>query len=292
MINLKLFALISLSLFIAIILLNSVSAFQTCTPNGTRFAFNDGHNEDHKCWGTIGFYATWQECKNASGSFLLNSSLDGNPFQIGNVFACIKVEHPSLSYGACHNYLNQIYNETGDYVLLGTGVLRGLRTSDGVYVRIDNNIPKYKKIEVKSNCQPTQTPLPLINVTLISPNQSYYNQSTIQVNISAPNASAVWFTLNGTRYEYPQTSQLILSNGTYSIIAFANNSENNISSSQPFTFNINPTIITPTPEPLNISNTTTNPSSVIQNNGSQQNVSINFTSNRFPLNITFNLYNS
>jgi parallel beta-helix repeat protein len=83
------------------------------------------------------------------------------------------------------------------------------------------------------------------NITIITPNNSVYNNGTIWVNISYndTNFYNVWYTLNGTTRTYTAPFQINLSDGNYTIIAYGNDTAGNINSTQ-FNFLVDHTNIT------------------------------------------------
>lgn len=68
------------------------------------------------------------------------------------------------------------------------------------------------------------------NVTIVSPLNQVYTTNLIRLNITAVDDVAVddvWYTLNGVRYNYNASYLMNLSNGNYTIIAYANDSSGN-----------------------------------------------------------------
>ncbi len=112
-----------------------------------------------------------------------------------------------------------------------------------------------------------------------------------RANVSFPNGSSQLITLTNSQGDlYLESFTIPNLNGTYNVSYFVNDTFG-------FTNNTERTSFTATTSsgdttPPSITNITTNPSLPLFNNGSQQNLITNFTSNEFPINITFRLYNS
>jgi uncharacterized protein YegL len=69
------------------------------------------------------------------------------------------------------------------------------------------------------------------NVTIISPVNQIYTTHSVRLNITAIDDVAVdkvWYTLNGVLYNYNTSYLMNLSNGNYTILAYANDSSGNV----------------------------------------------------------------
>ncbi len=129
-------------------------------------------------------------------------------------------------------------------------------------------------------------------ITINSPNQANYNILTIPLNITATDNIAVdkvWYNINGganTTYTTPTTLALA-DNQTYTLRAYANDTSGNLATAS-FTFNVNTSLADVT-APV-ITGITTNPAMPFVNNGSAQNININFSSSEYPITVAINLY--
>ncbi|MFC1685886.1 hypothetical protein ACFLZZ_02575 [Nanoarchaeota archaeon] len=127
------------------------------------------------------------------------------------------------------------------------------------------------------------------SVTIDSPLNQTYTNATILVDLSASAVAefaldTVWF-YNGTENEtYTTPVYRTFAEGSTTLIAYANDTGGNTGSDSV-------TFFVDTVAPV-ISNATTTPSLPISNNGSAQNLIVNFTSSEYPINVTFNLYDS
>ena len=112
---------------------------------------------------------------------------------------------------------------------------------------------------------------------------------TVLANVGLPNGTINQVILNnsvGDKYNNSYTIPTI--GGLFNITFVANDSINNINNTEVVFLNVTG----PDLSPPAITNVTTNPALPFTNNGSEQNLSVNFTSDEFPINVTFNAYNS
>jgi hypothetical protein len=145
------------------------------------------------------------------------------------------------------------------------------------------------------NIQISDTTAPAI--TIVSPINGVYNITSIPINIvvSDVNLDAIWFNWNGTNTTY-NTSIIFTfpDNSIINLKVYANDTSGNLAYKN-ITFKINTSesngTSIDTTAPI-LSNITSNPNMSFVNNGSSQNLIINFSSDEYPINLTFNIYNS
>lgn len=142
---------------------------------------------------------------------------------------------------------------------------------------------------------------PIVNIITPEINESYNGLIDVNWTTAEP---------NGDSYQ----TNITLSNGTSTNIIFSNLGSSNASvslntsnfsdgnwnltvlsfenaTSELYSFNDTHEIIIDNTNP-SITSSTTTPSLPLNNNGSEQTLSVNFTSSEYPINITFNFYNS
>ncbi|MBS3176806.1 DUF11 domain-containing protein, partial [Candidatus Woesearchaeota archaeon] len=115
------------------------------------------------------------------------------------------------------------------------------------------------------------------------------NVETVFANITFPNGTVYVLNLGNLSGSKYNSTFLIPTNltGQYNITYFANDSANNQNATTTSFFNVVDQV------PPVVTNVTTEPSGpVINNSGVAQNVSVNFTVNEFPVNVTFRLFNA
>ena len=122
------------------------------------------------------------------------------------------------------------------------------------------------------------------SISIIRPQNTTYNNRTQLVNISTSGASSVWYNWNGTNIPYTIPVYVTFGEGSNTLHAYANDTFGNLNSTSI-------TFTTDTIAPV-ITNIATNPAPPIYNNGSTQNITTNFTSSEYPINITFYIYYS
>ncbi len=144
---------------------------------------------------------------------------------------------------------------------------------------------------VNTTSNTTAPIIPMPTISIINPTAGNYNYTNINVNINATNSQSVWFSWNATSNQsYTNPVNVTFGdNATYTLTAYANNSIGNITSAS-VTFRVD-TSLNDTTAPI-ITNITTIPVMPFVNNGTAQTIIINFTSSEYPINVTFNLYNS
>jgi hypothetical protein len=175
-----------------------------------------------------------------------------------------------------------------NYLWNGYYELEGVFIEDGEYsLKVVGMDPQGEKATTYlSDTFISDDNAPIINI--ISPTNSSYNTSLVLLNISVTDVSLneIWFNWNGTNITYTTAINITFEEGVNTIHIYANDSLGRITNKN-ITFTIEyPDILAP-----QITNITTVPTTPFVNNGTEENVSVNFTSDEYPINITFNIYN-
>ncbi len=134
-------------------------------------------------------------------------------------------------------------------------------------------------------------------VTVHSPGNSTTNDTTPLLNVTfSEQINYTWYNVNGATNTTPvggvtnlTVTLSTLSDGQHNVTVYANDSVGNLNTTT-FIFTVD--TATPSVTNINSTNTNLNQTNPIYNNGTPQNISINFTSSEYPLNVTFKLYNS
>ncbi len=115
----------------------------------------------------------------------------------------------------------EIYFFVGMFVLLMVAVVHG-----GVFSWVEETITG--KVSSQSTSVAIQVRALLSVVTIISPIETTYSTSSILLNYTAERAVDVWYNLNnGINISLNSSKLLTLSEGSYTLYLFANNSEGN-----------------------------------------------------------------
>ncbi len=129
----------------------------------------------------------------------------------------------------------------------------------------------------------------LPQVTINSPLNQSYNNGSILVDIDAINVAeagidSIWFFNGSANVTYTVPVYVEYAEGQHTLDAWANDTAGNVGTDSVV-------FVVDTSAP-NITGIATTPTLPISNNGSAQVLSINFSSDEFPVNVTFNLYDS
>ncbi|MFT4303706.1 MAG: hypothetical protein ACMXYG_04015 [Candidatus Woesearchaeota archaeon] len=119
-------------------------------------------------------------------------------------------------------------------------------------------------------------------LVLVEPSvDAVIESSQVNIVLDVVNATNCWYSLNGEMVVLNNCDSfnLVLGNGTYDLIVYANNSIGQISESVSFFVDI-----------FEITNITHNVSDDNILVGTEKDVEVNFSSSSFPINLTFNLY--
>ncbi|MBU1136535.1 MAG: hypothetical protein KJ559_03430 [Nanoarchaeota archaeon] len=122
-------------------------------------------------------------------------------------------------------------------------------------------------------------------VGFVSPLNQTYVTSEIILNITSSDDSSSVLWNNGTEdLIYTESLSLILEDGVYTFYAYSNDTSNNIAQSE-VSFSIDTTA------PV-ITDISTNPELPLTNKGKEQDITINFSSDEYPISVFISLYDS
>ena len=234
--------------------------------NGTNFATNQNITLSANVTDNIGI-----------GSVFVNVSFPNGTFQLIQLFL-----ENGTKYSA--NFTTPELNGTYTFRILANDTTgNSNNTETGFFDVTDISAPLVFDVRPSANStfNTSQTIEIAANVT------DNIGVNSVRANITFPNGTSMIVNLSlavGNKYNasfaVPQVT------GQYNITFIANDTDNNVNATVT-TFFVAIDVSAP-----NVTNITTSPASPITNNQSEQNVSVNFTSSEFPINVTFILYNS
>jgi len=173
------------------------------------------------------------------------------------------------------------FNGTANQTYNGTTYVDYPDGSHTLIAYANDTLGNYNSTNISFN---VDTSIPTINI--ISPTNTTYSNNSVFVSINATDMSLdkIWF-FNGTANQtYISPVYITYAGGSHTLIAYVNDTANNRNIT-----NISFSVDTIAP---NITNVSTNASLPLVNNGSLQNLSVNFSSNEYPIYVKFTSFDS